>query len=310
MRNVLFKMMLVISLVCGVGQAKTLFVNHFDNTTGATAMDRLEADLGVGGTEVTGLTMQDDARPDLVTNQKMFGDGAAVQMAWARGQTLQLLYGAQGNVNPQKGSFECWLYAADYPDRYYSIFHFNDAGNSIQLVNDGADNGNGKGKLEYRIKTAGGTETAYWSANNMYSRNAWIHLAIDWKLDSDTASGNSIRAWINGTKGIDVAGFAKSTMNLTEASQMALFSRTGTPGADLAWLGNADDVRITDTLISELYTLDGNGNLTPPITAWTFCGDPGHAYPIGDLSENCEVDFIDLGMLAEHWLECTAPECD
>jgi len=38
------------------------------------------------------------------------------------------------------------------------------------------------------------------------------------------------------------------------------------------------------------------------------CGDPNHPYPIGDLDQDCRVDFLDLAFLALHWLECTAPE--
>lgn len=35
------------------------------------------------------------------------------------------------------------------------------------------------------------------------------------------------------------------------------------------------------------------------------CGDYRHALPRGDINEDCSVDFADLAVLAEHWLECT-----
>ena len=40
------------------------------------------------------------------------------------------------------------------------------------------------------------------------------------------------------------------------------------------------------------------------------CGDPEHAYPVGDLNHDCRVNILDVAILASHWLECTAPECD
>jgi len=41
-----------------------------------------------------------------------------------------------------------------------------------------------------------------------------------------------------------------------------------------------------------------------------LCGDPFHPYPVGDLNEDCYVDLRDVALMALHWLECTAPECD
>ena len=40
------------------------------------------------------------------------------------------------------------------------------------------------------------------------------------------------------------------------------------------------------------------------------CGDAEHPYPVGDLNHDCRVNIVDLAILASHWLECTAPECD
>jgi len=41
---------------------------------------------------------------------------------------------------------------------------------------------------------------------------------------------------------------------------------------------------------------------------YSVCGDADHPYPVGDLNHDCRVDFLDLAILAEHWLECTAPQ--
>ena len=40
------------------------------------------------------------------------------------------------------------------------------------------------------------------------------------------------------------------------------------------------------------------------------CGDAEHSYPPGDLSLDCRVNFTDIAIVAAHWLDCTAPECD
>ena len=37
------------------------------------------------------------------------------------------------------------------------------------------------------------------------------------------------------------------------------------------------------------------------------CGDPNHPYPVGDLNQDCRVDFLDLAILASHWLEDNRP---
>ena len=48
----------------------------------------------------------------------------------------------------------------------------------------------------------------------------------------------------------------------------------------------------------------GMDPLMPPA-----CGDLEHPIPLGDLNGNCIVNLVDLGIFAEHWLECTAPKC-
>jgi hypothetical protein len=40
-----------------------------------------------------------------------------------------------------------------------------------------------------------------------------------------------------------------------------------------------------------------------------YCGDNLHPIPIGDLNQDCIVDFFDLAILASHWLECTRVTC-
>jgi len=35
------------------------------------------------------------------------------------------------------------------------------------------------------------------------------------------------------------------------------------------------------------------------------CGDYKHPFPVGDLTEDCNVNLMDFALLCEHWLECT-----
>lgn len=45
------------------------------------------------------------------------------------------------------------------------------------------------------------------------------------------------------------------------------------------------------------------------IYSWPSCGDLAHPVPVGDLNEDCRVDFADLAVMAAHWMECTF-DCD
>jgi len=40
------------------------------------------------------------------------------------------------------------------------------------------------------------------------------------------------------------------------------------------------------------------------------CGDDAHPYPAGDVNRDCKVNFLDIAVIAENWLTCTAPECE
>ncbi len=60
---------------------------------------------------------------------------------------------------------------------------------------------------------------------------------------------------------------------------------------------------------------DGNAriaNITVDIGPYekAGCGDEYHPIPVGDFNLDCRVNLIDLAVLADHWLICTAPDCD
>jgi hypothetical protein len=79
--------------------------------------------------------------------------------------------------------------------------------------------------------------------------------------------------------------------------------------------GSASDVipRISpdgSTLYYSEYNKDIGGiweNWQVPLFYEPSCGDTSHPYPIGDLSRDCRADFVDLAILAAHWLEDNNP---
>jgi Tol biopolymer transport system component len=64
------------------------------------------------------------------------------------------------------------------------------------------------------------------------------------------------------------------------------------------------------------FTSNGHGGygyydiFEAPIFDVPTCGDLNHPYPVGDLNMDCHVDVYDLLIFIDHWLDCTAPECD
>ena len=41
---------------------------------------------------------------------------------------------------------------------------------------------------------------------------------------------------------------------------------------------------------------------------YEFCGDAGHPFPVGDVNRDCKVNFLDIAIVAAHWLEDAGPE--
>ncbi len=65
------------------------------------------------------------------------------------------------------------------------------------------------------------------------------------------------------------------------------------------------------------FTSSGHGGygfydiFEAPIFSVPTCGDLNHPYPTGDFNKDCRVDDYDiLIFFIDHWLDCTAPECD
>ena len=72
------------------------------------------------------------------------------------------------------------------------------------------------------------------------------------------------------------------------------------------WEGDVDDPNSANTTI----VMDTDKTVTAVFVATRQCGDECHPYPEGDLNKDCRVNFFDIAVIANNWLECTDPECD
>jgi hypothetical protein len=98
--------------------------------------------------------------------------------------------------------------------------------------------------------------------------------------------------WDNQTSGLLVSacGTGKTT---AEMMQQATFD----PPWNFATIWDIDE--------GQTYPFLQPMQVLPPT-----CGDAQHPYPAGDLNRDCRINFRDFAVIALHWLECTAPECD
>jgi len=55
-----------------------------------------------------------------------------------------------------------------------------------------------------------------------------------------------------------------------------------------------------------IHTNTMRGNIN--IKAAPVCGDSQHQRPLGDLDQNCYVNFVDFAIFAQNWLDCTDPQ--
>lgn len=83
------------------------------------------------------------------------------------------------------------------------------------------------------------------------------------------------------------------------------------------WEGDVNDVNEPNTTI----IMDSNKTVTGVFVDDRQCGDVCHPYPPGDFNRDCRVNKGDARwnrrqfekrkrIIRDHWLECTAPECD
>jgi len=72
------------------------------------------------------------------------------------------------------------------------------------------------------------------------------------------------------------------------------------------WDGDVADPCSAETTI----TMDTDKTVTAVFVDGRECGDECHPYPEGDVNKDCRVNFFDIAVVANTWLECTDPNCD
>ncbi|MHB9071536.1 MAG: hypothetical protein ACYC54_14355 [Sedimentisphaerales bacterium] len=124
----------------------------------------------------------------------------------------------------------------------------------------------------------------------------WFDLLLAWDAESDSY-GNSafLQVW-NEDK---VHLFAQAIMltngnDLLNVNKIQLMMRSGATGGTLL-------PRPT------CYVDDLEAPLTDSGPVLPVCGDPAHPYPTADLNLDCYVNFADIAIIAQHWLNCTDP---
>jgi len=119
----------------------------------------------------------------------------------------------------------------------------------------------------------------------------------------------------------DIPGTEDDDLQLAHASPCIDAGDNNSVPADMAELDGDGDT-------SERTPLDLGGNArftddpvmadtgagTPPIVdmgayeRYELCGDAGHPFPAGDVNRDCKVNFLDIAIIAAHWLEDAGSE--
>ncbi|MFA9480401.1 LamG-like jellyroll fold domain-containing protein [Phycisphaerales bacterium AB-hyl4] len=252
--------------VLGVGllgapaSADVLFVHNFDDLESATAAERLAADFAVGSGEVQVLNQSAGGFPDTSDEQVKFGTGAFK----GDSDAANLGYSALGNFEFDKGSFEAWVRPGASED--FRLFRLGlDNGGTMQLS---ALSGGTSWRFQVFPSYSGSGNGNINAGANTVEANEWQLVSVDWDMTSSDASEHQIRMWINGEfagedTGLRTPSGSVSPSVTTENDILYLFTGN-TGGADRGLQGYGDSVRITNTLISDLYELDENNNYEVP----------------------------------------------
>ena len=318
------KQIFMISLIAILslnGFAEVTFVHHFDDVTSATPQERLAADYAKGDNLVHChiISPYSNSFPDTNATMAKFGSGGFVGNLDTEPDYGLLNYKAEDLVSFGQGSFECWAYptvANRFMTPLFLYGRTSDAG-KYQLavrtsVVEGDSSMRGWAIWVYRNGSPPSDATVVSTA---YTLDTWQYVSADWKLDSDNANENFMRLWVNGQLQDVKTPLDKLPLPIAELDEDAVFGLfTVSYYGSSVLSGYGDEVRITDGLISDLYTLDGSGNYTPPSAAFTTppiinCADElkyNGGY-LGDVNGDCIVDELDMRIISDEWLECINP---
>jgi len=134
----------------------------------------------------------------------------------------------------------------------------------------------------------------YYFSNGPYADTFAPTASYEWD-DVNNVWGDEL----DPTRPIDPNLTAASLNGLTVAEVINAYNGSaGGTGFDISTLGLGwiQYVRIEN---------DPNSSVIPDIDAIagvSCCGDYKHPYPVGDLNQDCRVDFIDFAILAQNWL--------
>lgn len=56
-----------------------------------------------------------------------------------------------------------------------------------------------------------------------------------------------------------------------------------------------------------LWASSASGTVFGVYAPYPECGDSKHPYPVGDVNRDCVVNFVDLALVLDHWLEDSRP---
>jgi len=256
----------------------TLFLAHYDGDTGNGGLD---ADFAVGSAEV----VTGDGSIDLV-NYK-FGTGSLDPNGIVSYQT-------RDNFNVLAGTVEMWIRPSDWTDGAYQglLGIWYELGNDIRIQKTHLN------QLQASMVGNGKSWTATKDMVNL-TDGQWYHIAWTWDLNAQKSElyldGQPLGATVNVYNRVDLGfdGILNPTMFIGNM-------QTGSN----PFKGQIDEFRISD---KDLY---GGQAFTPQGAPWqeSYCGDPAHPTPVGDLNQDCVVNWADFAIFASHWLECTHPD--
>jgi len=309
-------LLMISSTVC---LGEVLFLHHFDDTSSADARTRLTADYAAGDPKVKYFE-EHFGTPDTNSAQAKFGGASVLRSHDVYKKQHVASYELLDNLNMMKGSVEGWIYLNAVHIVYTRL------GVLIDAINLGDPNNSGKvqsfqiryedtGKITFSALKSTPDEAGSGKAlsTDTADLNTWQYISADWKLDSNTPSENFIRLWVDGVFQDEVSDLPKFDDPVNESALLGVFGYSKIEDVDI--IGWGDEFRVTDGLISDLYTLDGNLDYTPPTQpfptpALVSCVEAlkyGKLKKLTDLNSDCYSNFKDFVLLGDDWLGCNDP---
>ena len=127
----------------------------------------------------------------------------------------------------------------------------------------------------------------------------WFDLSLFWNAQTDSyGSIGYLQIWNEDKVHLFAETNISANGELLNVNSIQLMMRAGANGSTL--------LHRPTCYIDDLEAPVTDSGPVPAV-----CGDPGHPYPVGDMTLDCHVDLADFAKIAENWLDCTdpAPPC-